>query len=66
MQVILCDVFMLLVKAEMGGEVTGEHQELHKVPVYALKHRKNAATLLRYSDWRGNCSSRTDLAPVIT
>lgn len=48
MQVSLCDEFMLLVKAEMGGEVTGEHQELHKVPVFALKHRSNATTLPRY------------------
>lgn len=48
MQVILCDEFMLLMKAEMGGEGMGEHQELHKVHVRALKHRSNAATLLRH------------------
>lgn len=48
MQVILCDEFMLLVKAETGGEVTGKHQELDKVCVCALKHGSNAATLLRY------------------
>lgn len=67
MQVILCDEFILLVKAEMGGEVTGEHQELHKVPVCALKHRSNATTYTKIQgEWRRNCSSSTDLAPVIT
>lgn len=48
MQVILCDEFMLVVKAEIGGEVIGDQQGLHKVCVCALKHRRNAAALLRY------------------
>lgn len=63
MQVILYDEFMLLVKAEVGGEVTGEHQELHNVHVCALS---NAATTKIKGDWRRNCSSSTDLPPVLT
>lgn len=48
MQVILRDEFMLLVKAETGREVTGKHQEKHKVCVCALKHGSSAATSLSY------------------